>query len=324
MKAWVYRRYGGPDVVQLEDAPTPEPKANEVLVRILATTVTAGDWRALTLEMPPGFGAMGRLVFGITRPRKPILGLEFAGRVERVGAAVTRFRAGDAVFGSAEGRMGCHAEFQTLAEDAAIAHKPEALSFETAAALPFGGATALYFLEKGALKPGERVLVLGAAGGVGTAVVQLAKHLGAHVTGVTSTPNLELVASIGADRVLDRTKVDPLATGDQYDIIVDTVGETPLRRCRHALRDGGRLLAVAGSLGTMVGAPLARGGRTVIAGVAPGTREVMEKLAELGRTGALRPVLDHVYEFGEMREAHARVASRRKRGNVVVRVSKET
>jgi len=322
MKAWVYREYGGPEVVHLETAPTPTLKDDEILVKVLATTVTAADWRARTLEMPNGYGSIGRLVFGLHRPRKAILGVEFAGVVAQVGRSVTRFRVDDAVFGATGARMGCHAQFVVVRENEHIARKPEGHSIEEAAALSFGGATALHFLDKASLQPGERVLVIGASGCVGAATVQLAKHRGAHVTGVTSGPNAEIVRAMGADEVIDYTREDPLHTTEGYDVIVDTVGDTPMSRCRHALRHGGRLLAVAGSLTTLVGAPFRSmlGSRKVIVGVAPTSRAVAERLAQLATEGVLRPFIDERYEFSQMREAHARVASRRKRGNVVVLV----
>lgn len=322
MKAWVYRGYGGPEVVHLEEVTTPTPKDDEVLVKVVATTVTAADWRARTLDMPKGFGLIGHLIFGLRRPRKSILGGEFAGVVAQAGHSVTRFRAGDAVFGATGARMGCHAQFIAVSEDGHIALKPEGLSFEEAAALSFGGATALHFLGAASLQPGEHILVIGASGGVGTATVQLAKHMGAHVTGVTSGPNAELVRAMGTERVINYTREDPMGTTDAYDVIVDTVGDTTMSRCKHALRHGGRLVVVAGSLATLVGGPLRSvlGSKKVIVGVAPESRAAAERLARLAAEGVLRPFIDERYEFSQMREAHARVESRRKRGNVVVLV----
>ncbi|MFM7676082.1 MAG: NAD(P)-dependent alcohol dehydrogenase [Synechococcus sp.] len=322
MKAWVYRNYGGLDVLQLDEVARPTPQANEVLVQVLATTVTAADWRARTLAMPPGFGLIGRLIFGLRRPRNPILGGEFAGVVSEVGSAVTRFRPGDAVFGATGARMGCHAQFLAFPEHEHIAPKPEGLSFEEAAALSFGGTTALHFLDAASLQPGERVLVIGASGCVGSAIVQLASHRGALVTGVCSGPNAAFVQSLGAEHVVDYTRDDPLQPADAYDLIVDTVGDTTLSRCKQALRRGGRLLVVAGSLGAMLAAPVrsALGSRKVIVGVATESRATAERLAQLAADGVLRPPIEERYPFERMREAHARVESRRKRGNVVVLV----
>ena len=209
MKAVVYTKYGPPNVVALAEVPKPAPKVHEVLIRIHATTVTTGDWRARSLEMPPGFGLLARLVFGVFGPRKSILGTELAGEIEAVGKAVTRFKPGDQVFAFTGASYGCHAEYRTISEAGMIALKPANLSFEEAAALSFGGTTALSFLQgKGGIKRGDKVLIVGASGGVGTAAVQIAKHFGAKVTGVCSTANLELVRSIGADKVIDYTKED--------------------------------------------------------------------------------------------------------------------
>lgn len=318
MKAFVHRRYGGPEVLELEDVPKPVPKEDELLVRVHATTVTAGDWRALTLDMPRGFGPFGRLIFGVRRPRRPILGLEMSGVVEAVGARVTRFRVGDAVFASPERTMACHAEYAIVPEGGHVAKKPDALSFEEAAALSFGGSTALHFLRAADLTAGERVLVIGASGCVGTAIVQLAKHMGAHVTGVTSARNLEFVRSVGADAVRDYAKSDVL-TGT-FDVIVDTVGETSFRRARDALSERGRFLAVATDLAGLVGAPLAskKGGRRVVAGVAASNAQMARDLADLAEQGAMRPVIGHRFSFEQMRDAFALVITRRKRGNVVL------
>jgi NADPH:quinone reductase-like Zn-dependent oxidoreductase len=199
MKAVVYERYGPPDVLHLAEVPKPRPKDDEVLIRIHATTVTTGDWRARSLEMPPGFGPFARPVFGLRKPRQPILGTELAGRIEAVGSAVTRFTVGDAVFGFPGSRLGCYAEYRCMPAHGAVAPKPDNLTYEQAAALSFGGATALHFLRRGALKRGERVLVNGASGSVGTAVVQLARHsrTAASATTSSSTPR-EPLPSRGA------------------------------------------------------------------------------------------------------------------------------
>ena len=325
MKAYVCRRYGGPEVVELVDVPKPAPKENEVVVRIHATTVTSGDWRVRTLSMPRGFGPIARLALGIRRPRQPILGTELAGIIESVGKDVTRFKPGDAVFAFPGAKMGCHAQYRAMAEDGPVALKPENLSFEEAASLSFGGSTAMHFLRKADIKAGERILVIGASGGVGTAMVQLARHFGARVTGVTSTGNLDLVASLGADRVIDYSQDDFRRSGDTYDVIADTVGATSFAHCKAALNDKGRLLAIAGGLPDILAAlrTATTSGRRVIAGPAGERPEDVRQLAELARAGMLRPVIDRRYEFAEMRGAHAYVESGRKRGSVVVRVARE-
>lgn len=323
MKAMVYHRYGGPEVLKLVDLPKPVPRDDEVLIRILATTVTTGDWRARSLKLPRGFGLLGRLVFGIFGPRQPILGTELAGVVETVGRAVTRYKAGDEVFAFPGAKFGCHAEYRTMPEHGLIALKPTNVSFEEAAALCFGGTTVLGPLkDKLAIKPGDKVLVVGASGGVGTAAVQIAKHLGAEVTGVCSSANLELVRSIGADSVIDYTVTDFATAGATWDVIVDTTGTAPFSRCEPALAPGGRLLVILGSLAQVagLGRPSKASGKTVIAEVAKIEAAHLLYLAQLAATGAYRPVIDRVYPLEHAAEAHAYVDTGRKRGNVVLTV----
>lgn len=322
MKAYVCRRYGGPEVVELVDVQKPVPKDNEVLIKIHATTVTAGDWRVRTLEMPKGFGPIARLALGIMRPRQPILGSELAGVVETVGKDVKKFKPGDEVFGFPGWRMGCHAQYRVLAEDGPVALKPSNLSFEEAATLCFGGSTALHYLRKADIKAGDKVLVVGASGGVGTALIQLAKHFGAEVTGVTSRTNFDLVTSLGADRVIDYAKEDFAARSEIFDIIADTVGATSFARCKDVLREKGRLLAIAGGIPALLAilwVPLT-GSKKVIAGPAEERPDDVRRLADLAETGVLRPVIDRRYKFAQMAEAHAYVETRRKRGSVVVTV----
>ncbi|MDB5538513.1 MAG: NAD(P)-dependent alcohol dehydrogenase [Devosia sp.] len=323
MKAIVYHRYGSPDVVSLAEVPKPVPKDNEVLIRIYASTVTTGDWRARSLDLPAGFGFMGRLVFGVFGPRQPILGTELAGEIEAVGRAVTRFKTGDQVFAFPGGKYGGHAEYRTMPEDGMIALKPANLSFEEAAALSFGGTTALAFLrDLAGIKAGDKVLVVGASGGVGTAAVQIARSFGAIVTGVTSTSNLELVRSIGADNVIDYTKEDFSQSGDSWDIILDTTGTAPFARSERVLKPGGRLLVVLGSLAQAmgIGRPAKASGKTVIAAVPKITVEHMQFLAKLAEAGRFKPVIDRGYPLENAAEAHAYVDTGRKRGNVVLTV----
>lgn len=322
MKAYVCRSYGGPDVIQLQDVPKPAPREDEVLVRIQATTVTAGDWRVRSLDLPKGFGPFGRLAIGFTRPRQPILGTELAGVVESVGARVTRYKQGDPVFAFPGGKMASHAQYRTLRESGPLARTPARLSVEEAASLPFGGITALHFLRKANVQRGDKVLVVGASGNVGTALVQLAKHMGAEVTGVTSGPNAALVASLGAQRVIDYTREDAARTGERYDIIMDAVGGVGYARWKDALANGGRYAAIAGGLADILLASRTQkgSGHRVIVGPAAERPEDVQEIAMLADAGALRPVIEHTYEFAQMREAHARVETRRKRGSVVVRV----
>jgi NADPH:quinone reductase-like Zn-dependent oxidoreductase len=322
MKAVVYSTYGAPDVVALADVPKPAPKDHEILIRIRATTVTTGDWRARSLNLPAGFGLLGRLVFGVFGPRNPILGTELAGEVEAVGSAVTRFKVGDEVFAFTGASYGCHAEYRTLAEHELIAIKPANLSFEEAASLSFGGTTALSNLRKAGIRAGDSVLVVGASGGVGSAAVQLAKHFGARVIGVCSTANLDLVRSIGADTVIDYTQED-FSNGDEtYDIILDTTGTAPFSRCDRVLKPGGRLVIVLGSLGQAlgIGRPSKKSGKTVISSLPTVTVEDMQLLARLAETGEIKPVIDRCYPLANAVEAHVYVDGGHKRGSVVLSV----
>ncbi|WP_231605174.1 NAD(P)-dependent alcohol dehydrogenase [Synechococcus sp. CBW1006] len=311
--------------LHLQDVDKPTPKPNEILIRIHATTVSSGDWRMRSLEVPAGFGLIIRLVAGIRRPRQPILGTELAGVVEAVGGEVSLFKVDDPVVGFSDTAMGCHAEYRCLPEDGAVAAKPSTLSFEEAAALCFGGTTALDFLRRAKLQPGERVLINGASGSVGTAAVQLARHIGAEVTGVCSTANLDLVRSVGATHVIDYTQQDFTQNGNRYDVIMDTVGTAPFKRCRRSLKPGGRLLLLVADLPAMLlsGWQSLISGRQVIAGPATVRPEDVATLADLAEAGAYRPVIDRCYPFEQMVAAHRYVDTGRKRGNVVVRLDPE-
>ena len=319
MKAFVVPEYGPPDVLRLREVEKPVPGDKDVLIKVRATTVTAGDWRVRSLDVPTGFKLISRLFLGVFRPRQPILGLELAGEVEAVGEGVTRFSVGDHVFAHPED-MGCHAEYKSMPEDGALALKPPTLSFEEAAALSFGGTTALQFFKRGDLQSGDKVLINGASGGVGTAAVQLAKHFGADVTGVCSTANLELVKSIGADRVIDYTREDVAGHGETYDIIVDTAGTLPFSRSKDLLKEGGRLLLVFATLPDMLRIPWVSmtSSKKVIAGPASGSAEDLRFLAELAEAGRFKPVIDRRYPFEQMAEAHRYVDKGHKKGNVVI------
>jgi NADPH:quinone reductase-like Zn-dependent oxidoreductase len=316
MKAWICRRYGGPEVLALQDRPKPAAKDGEVLIRIHATTVSSGDMRVRSMKLPRGFGPIGRLVFGITRPRQPILGTELAGTIEGVGSDVTAWKVDDAVIAFPGGAMGCHAEFRAIAANGPVAPKPANLSFEEAATLCFGGTTALHFLRKATARAGERILIIGASGAVGAAMVQLAAHMGAKVTGVTSTRNVELVQSLGAEAVIDYTKADFATAGETFDIIADTVGASSFAGCRPLLNEDGRYLAVAGGLMDMV--PWRAGTKRSIGGPAAERPEDVRELSRLAAAGVLKPVIDKVYSFSRMADAHAHVDTGQKTGSVVV------
>lgn len=323
MKAALYHRYGGPEVVRIEQVPRPVPRKGEVLIAVHSSTVTTADWRARTLAMPPGFGPFGRLAFGLTGPRQPILGTELSGTVAATGPGVSHFSAGDPVVAFAGVGLACHAEYRAFPQDGAIIRKPEALSFEEAAAVSFAGTTALHFLrDKANVQPGERVLINGAAGAVGSSAVQLARHFGAEVTGVCGAGNADLVRGLGAAHVIDYARSDFATTGQRYDVIMDMVGNVPWARARGALTRTGRLVAVLGGLGAQLRAPLVsrRNGKRMIAGVAPETRAHMQTLAGLAEAGAFRPVIDSVYPLDDIGAAHARVETGHKTGSVVVRI----
>lgn len=323
MRAVVYEKYGPPGVLHLKELEKPITADDEVLIEVRAATATTGDARVRALNMPPGFGLMSRLIFGVFAPRKKILGVELAGVVAAIGKNVTRFKVGDEVFAASGMEMGCYAEFRAIKETGAIAKKPPSLSFEQAAALSFGGNTALDFFRRGGLKSGEHILINGASGAVGSAAVQLAKHFGAHVTGVCSTANLELVRTLGADAVIDYTKEDFTAHGERYDLIMDTAGTAPFSRSKRALKPNGRLLAVLAGLPSILGSMLTHlfGDKKIIAGPAPDRAEDLRVLAELAEQGKYKPLIDRAFPLEQTSEAHAYVDSGRKRGNVVLTVS---
>ncbi|MCB1503180.1 MAG: NAD(P)-dependent alcohol dehydrogenase [Bauldia sp.] len=321
MKAAVYDRYGPPDVVSIRDVPTPEPGPKDILVAVHATTVNTADWRFRAAAFPGIMAVPGRLMAGVFGPRQKILGGEFAGRVAAVGSDVQRFRPGDAVFGFSGQRA--HAEFVAVRADGPVAIKPPSLSFAGAAAVPFGASAALGFLRDFAkIAAGERVLVIGASGGVGVYAVQLARHFGAEVDGVCGTDNVELVCSLGATRVFDHQREDFRAGGESWDVILDPVGRTTFAASRTALRPGGRHVFLEFGLTEIVQAltTSVSGDRRVVIGVSGDTREDLDLIAGLLETGAVRPVIDGLYPLERIVEAHARVESRHKRGSVVVTV----
>ena len=320
MKAVVYSHYGPPEVLRIEEVPTPVPGEREILVRTYATTVNSGDWRVRSLDVPFGFRLLSRLALGVTGPRNPILGSELAGEVVAVGSAARNFKVGDPVIVFSGVGLGCHAEYKCMPDDGRVVRKPSNLSFDEAAALAFGGSTALHFLQRAGLARGEKLLVNGASGTVGTTAVQLARHFGAEVTAVCSGANADLVRRLGADHVIDYTREDFAAGGTRYDLIMDTAGTAPWPRAKHALADGGRLLVVLGGLPDMLRIPWVRmtRGIKVIAGPAAERLEDLRLLATLAESGAYRPVIDRRYPFEQIVEAHRYVDSGRKRGSVVV------
>jgi NADPH:quinone reductase-like Zn-dependent oxidoreductase len=322
MKAFIYKRYGDPEVLQLTEINKPVPLHNEVLVKIHATTVTSADWRLRSLNIPFGFKLIFRLMFGFSKPKHSILGMELAGVVEAVGVTVSKFKVGDAVFAFSDVSMGCYCEYKCLPEDGAIALKPAKLSFEEAAALSFGGTTALSFLTRASIKPGDRLLINGASGSVGTAAIQLAKHFGAEVTAICSSTNLKLVRNLGADYSIDYVKSNFCHNGKKYDLIMDTAGTAGYSRCKDSLKEGGRLLMVLASLPEMLRIPWVSliSDKKLFAGPAVGAAKDLRFLATLAEIGVFKPVIDRTYALEQLVDAHRYVDTGRKKGNVVIRV----
>jgi NADPH:quinone reductase-like Zn-dependent oxidoreductase len=316
MRAAVYNRYGPPDVVHVADVETPVPKDNEVLVRIHATTICAADWR---LRKADPF--LVRMFNGLRRPKRHILGAEFAGTIESVGKKVTRFRAGDDVFGNTGFKFGAHAEYICVPEDRALETKPHNMTHEEAAAVTFGAVSALSFLRRAKIQTGQHVLIYGASGSVGTFAVQLAKHFGAHVTGVCSTANVALVKSLGADAVVDYTREDFSRAGRVYDMVFDTVGKSGFSRSMKSIKRGGVYVLVAGPLlASTLGwlwAAIAGSARIVggVASLADGDMAFFKALIERGQ---MRTVIDRRYPLEEIVEAHRYAEAGHKKGHVVI------
>ncbi len=318
MKACIYEEYGPADVVTVGEVARPQPKADEVLVQVHAASVTTADWRFRASSFPGGFWLAGRLLLGLFRPRNPILGMDYSGVVTEVGRDVTGFRVGDAVFGAAT--RGAHAEYVAVKASGAIAPKPASVTHEEAAAMPFGGNSALMFLRDfGAVKPGQRVLVIGASGGVGSWAVQIARHLGAEVTGACSTRNVDLVRSLGAHHVVDYTTGSPFGAGN-YDLVFDTVGVTTFAGARAALTERGTYLPLEGSLRTMAQAVFTSfgTGQKVKHAISSNTRGGLEDLTRLVDAGVARPVVDSVLPMERIADAYRLVEGRHKRGSVIL------
>jgi len=321
MKAIVYTEYGPPDVLQLKEVEKPTPKANEVLIRIYATTATKYDCWARSSTAPTGFGLLSRIESGIRKPKQPILGTELAGEIEAVGKDVTLFKKGDQVFAFLM-NLGAYAEYVCMPEDGLVALKPTNMTYEEAAAVPQGGLTALYFLRKGNIQRGQKVLIFGASGGVGSFAVQLAKHFGAEITGVCSTTKLELVKSLGADKLIDYTQEDFTKSGEIYDIIFDTVGKSSVLRSKRSLKKEGLYLFTTFGLPKLF--PMLwlsmTSSKKAIIGVIEDRAEELIFLKELIEAGKITSVIDRRYPLEQAAEAHRYVESGHKKGQVVITV----
>jgi NADPH:quinone reductase-like Zn-dependent oxidoreductase len=327
MKAILYEKYGPPEVLQLKEVSKPTPKDDEVLIRIYATAATTGDVNARGFAfVPPGLGPLARLMMGPRKPKNPIIGSVLAGEIEAAGKDVDIFGKGDQVFGVDGNAMGAYAEYVCLPQEGVLVEKPANMTYEEAAAIPFGALTAFYFLrDKGNIESGQTVLINGASGSVGTAAVQIAKSFGAEVTGVCSTRNLEMVKALGADKVIDYTKEDFTQSGETYDIIFDVVvGKTSFSDCRNSLNENGLYLAVAGGLKEAVQMLWTSviGSKKVIfgGGIAAERKENLLIIKELIEAGKLKAVIDRSYPLEQIAEAHRYVETGHQKGNVVITV----
>ncbi|MGJ7912509.1 NAD(P)-dependent alcohol dehydrogenase [Neobacillus sp. LXY-1] len=325
MKAIVYKKYGPPDVLHLKEIEKPTPKDHEILIKIKATTVTAADIRSRSFTVPRSVWLPARMSLGMRKPKKVILGMELAGEVESVGKAVKRFKQGDQVFAASLVGFGAYAEYICLPEDGPISIKPSNISHEEAAAIPIGARTALHFLRKANIESGQKVLVYGASGSVGTYAVQLAKYYGATVSGVCSAANVDLVKSLGADQVIDYTTEDISIVGETYDVIFEAVNKSSFEDCIKLLKDKGTYINVTEPLpdARMVWTKVASSKRVILSQNAPETPEALDFLSELAEAGKLKVVIDRSYRFEDIVEAHKYVEKGHKRGNVVIKVSVE-
>jgi NADPH:quinone reductase-like Zn-dependent oxidoreductase len=324
MKAVVYDRYGPPDVQRLEEVEQPVPKADEVLIKVHATTVNRLDVHTREANRRGGLAVsvLSRIVSGLRGPRQRILGSEFAGEVESAGAAVKEFTAGDHVFGNSGLRFGAHAEFMCMRESARIAKMPAGMSFEEAAPITDGALNALTCLTAANLRKGRRILIYGASGAIGTAGVQLARYFDAEVTAVCSTKNLELVRSLGADRVIDYNKEDFTKNGERYDVIFDAVGKHSFKRSQGSLNPGGLYLPTDGFENLVLALWTPRfGDKKVVFQIPPRqTKQDVLFLKELIEAGKYRPVIDRTYPLEDVVEATRYVETEQKTGNVVLTV----
>jgi NADPH:quinone reductase-like Zn-dependent oxidoreductase len=317
MRAAVYDTYGPPEVVTIRDVETPVPQAGEVLIQVKAASVSSGDWRMRSMELPDGFGPLAPLIFG-SKPKQKILGTELSGVIAAVGTGASEWKVGDEVVAFPGIKMGAHAEFACMKSSGKIARKPPNLSFTEAAALFFGGHTVLSFLERsGGIRAGAKFLVVGASGSVGSAAVQIAHQMGAEVTGVCSSRNAELIRSIGAKHVIayDRDPFPP--DRGSFDLVLDAVGTLGLTRGKTLLGPGGKLLLVMASFGDMVRSMFSA---AAIGGPVAEKKIYIDQLCAMAAGGSYKPVIDKVYPLAEIAAAHRHVDSGRKIGNVVVTI----
>jgi NADPH:quinone reductase-like Zn-dependent oxidoreductase len=333
MKAAVCTMYGSPDVLQLKEVKKPAPRDNEVLIRVHATSVNYGDIIARNFKevsprkfnMPFLLWLFTKMYFAIGGPKIKILGSEFAGEIESTGKNVRSFKPGDAVFGYLGQNMGAYAEYLCIPEKGCLTTKPANMTHDEAAVVPYGSIMALNLLGKMDIRPGQKVLINGASGGIGSAAIQLAKHFGAHVTGVCGTPRLAYVKSLGADTVIDYSTEDFCRNGESYDLIFDVLGKASFSRCKKSLKKNGRYLCASfktGKLLQMVWTSLI-GGQRVICAIAPGSREDLIAVKGLVEAGKIKAAIDRRFPLEQAAEAHRYVEAGRARGKVVITVGHE-
>jgi NADPH:quinone reductase-like Zn-dependent oxidoreductase len=322
MKAVVYRAYGSPGVLEIEDLPKPTPRDDQVLIKVHATTVGTWDCEARSFSFPMWFWLPLRIAMGLRRPRWPVLGQELAGEIEAVGKEVKEFQPGDPIFASVGLGFGAHAEYKCMSSKGAIARKPANMSYEEAAGIPTGGDNALHFLRLAKVQPGESVLVNGAGGNIGVIAVQIAKHYGADVTAVDSADKLDTLRAIGADHVIDYTQQDFTGTGKTYDVIFDLVHESAYSRAIGALSPNGRYILANARLWPLLRARWTSwtSDKTVITRFATSKPEDLIALKELAEAGEIRAVIDRRFPLERAAEAHAYVDSGRRKGTVVLTV----
>jgi NADPH:quinone reductase-like Zn-dependent oxidoreductase len=328
MKAVVYTEYGTPDVLQLTEVEKPAPKANEILIRIHATSVNIGDiWARNFKEMTPSKFTMplplwlpSRMYFGLTKPKINVLGSEFAGQVEAIGKDVKRFRKGDPVFGYRGQRMGANAEYLCMPEDGLVAVKPANITYEEAAAVPYGALTALSLLRKANIQRGQKVLIHGASGSIGSAAVQLARYFGAEVTGVCSTPRLEFVKALGADKVIDYTREDFTKNGETYDLIFDILGKSSFSKCKDSLKQNGIYLLASFKMKQLFQMlrTSRRSGKKVICALSSENLEDLKFIKKLVEEGNIKALIDKRYPLAKTAEAHRYVETGFRTGSVII------
>jgi NADPH:quinone reductase-like Zn-dependent oxidoreductase len=326
MKAIICTKYGPPEVLQLQEVAKPIPKDNQILVKVYATSVTSGDVNDRGVTISPLIWLPWRIGLGLTKPRRKIPGSDLAGVIESIGKDVTRFKEGDQIFAMTGWPSGAYAEYKCLNEDGLVVIKPSNMTHEEAAAIPFGAITALHFLRKANIKNGQKVLINGASGGVGTFAVQLARYFGAEVTGVCSTANLELAQSLGADKVIDYTKEDFTKNGQTYDVIFDVVGKTSFLGCKDSLEGNGAYLSTfvkSTDLFQLLWTKIT-GDKKVIIGMANPKTEDFIFFKEIIEAGKLKSIIDRSYPLEQMVEAHRYVEAGHKKGNVVIIVAHES